>query len=133
MDKEILDDYNDLENIMCKKNLTLAGFFEVLGKKNSKLLNLSETAILEYNKIFKIIKAEHDTFIKTKKYSMTDQERGAVLEKLVQTLFYSDSGIFRELTNLRTKTNEIDVLVSWSQISVQVSDHTKAMAEQWTS
>ncbi len=83
--------------------LTLGELFAALSKESSSLLNLSQEQQAEFDRYYdKLIKQDYSVHTK-----------GALLEKLSRILF--DNLLFEVRSNCTTSTNEIDILVAWSE------------------
>lgn len=112
--------YKELEEYMCQNNITLEGYFKHLGKRNTSLLNLSDDAYREYAKYFEELRDDVNEYDNSGKYLLTSQQRGALLEKMAGVLFFDGNAMFNKAINCRTVTNEIDILVSWNKIALQM-------------
>lgn len=83
--------------------LTLGELLVALSKESSPLLNLSQGKQAEFDFYYdKLIKRDYSVHTK-----------GALLEKLSRILF--DNSMFEVRSNCTTSTNEIDILVAWSE------------------
>lgn len=83
--------------------LTLGELLAEISKESSSLLNLSKEQQAEFDLYYdKLIKQDYSVHTK-----------GALLEKLSRILF--NNYLFEVRSNCTTSTNEIDILVSWSE------------------
>lgn len=96
----------EAENILKDAGLTVAQFVQLLGKKNSSVLKLSN----EQQKQFQILYDEIDSDCLDK------EQKGKKLEEITSLLFSSSKGNFFECRrNCRTSSNEIDLLLTWNE------------------
>lgn len=83
--------------------LTLGELLVALSKESSSLLNLSQAKQAKFDFYYdKLIKRDYSVHTK-----------GALLEKLSRILF--ENSLFEVRSNCTTSTNEIDILVAWSE------------------
>lgn len=83
--------------------LNLGELIAALSKESSSLLNLSQEQQTEFDVYYdKLVKRDYSVHTK-----------GALLEKLSRILF--DNLLFEVRSNCTTSTNEIDILVAWSE------------------
>lgn len=91
------------EQVLSEGGLNLGEFIALLANKSSKLLNLSQEQQAEFDLYYeKLIKKDY-----------TAQTKGKLLEKLSCILFHNC--LFEIRNNCTTSTNEIDILVAWSE------------------
>lgn len=82
-------------------------FVKMFAIENAKFMEMST----ESHKHFKVLLDQ------IKEKSGSAQERGKLLEGLVECLFFTgENPVFQILHNCRTSTNEIDILVDWNPI-----------------
>lgn len=86
-----------------REGLTISEFFATLGEENSTLLNFSKEQQEEYDQLY-------DQLVNQ---NYTVHTKGALLETLSQILF--DNSLFEVRGNCKTCTNEIDILITWSE------------------
>lgn len=111
--------YEKLENYLIDNRLNVADFFRHLNSKGSSLLDLRDDVYNKYCDEFCKIKKDLDKFKKDKKHIMSKQERGKSLERLVYYIIEGYDGILKEITNLRTHTNEIDLVIKFDRVALQ--------------
>lgn len=111
--------FTEIDALFKNNNIKVCDYFNYLRKESSELLDMPADIYNQYAKEFEIIKKEREFYKKNKKYILTKQERGAALEKLVKCFMLGNSPIFEEITNVRTATNEIDIVISWSSMAKQ--------------
>lgn len=91
------------EQFLNNVGLNLYELIAALSKESSTLLNLSQTQQAEFDSHYdKLIKQDYSVHTK-----------GALLEKLSRILF--DNLLFEVRCNCTTSTNEIDILITWSE------------------
>lgn len=84
---------------------TIADFMRELGTTNTSLLNMSSDTQKKFNQCYDMLIS-----------GVCDkEEKGKVLENLTAALFNADCFCVRQ--NCRTSTNEVDLLVEWSEKS----------------
>jgi hypothetical protein len=94
----------NFENLLSNNGMTLSELINVLGRRNSPVLNLSDEKQREFCDLYDQIDGE----------KFDKSEKGKRLEQLASILFGEDS-LFDLKKNYRTSTNEIDLLLSWSK------------------
>lgn len=96
-----------IEQILEKNDLTLSDFLAAVDFDNSSLLRLGkcqqDNFIKIYNEIIKL------------KGKSSQRTKGKLLEDLVSIIF--DVNLLEQARNIRTATNEIDMLLVWSEIA----------------
>ena len=97
------EDVNEALAFIEQKGLYLGQLLKAQNGKLSSLLALTE---LEKEKLNELIKAA--------KTAIGNDEKGKSLEELLKYLISYQGNMFDVKTNLRTSTNEIDLLVNWS-------------------
>lgn len=86
--------------------MTLPQLFQYLGKSHSSLLNLDDISQEKFVEIYNEIDKEN----------CDKSNKGKLLEDLVGLLFQEGSGrLFNTRRNCRTSTNEIDLLLEWTE------------------
>lgn len=106
-----------IDNIFENSDMNLADYIKYKNNKKNELLNFNDS---EYSKFC----ALYDQMIKmheSNKYST--KEKGEKLEQLSTILFESDIQFFDIIRNERTSTNEIDILLSWSDYAKMIGIH----------
>lgn len=94
------------EGLLDETGYTLSDMINLLGQKNSKLLNLDDSSYEEFASLYEAID----------KGNLSRQEKGAKLETMTSVLFEkSVSALFDVYRNCRTSTNEIDLLIRWTE------------------
>lgn len=115
-----MEAYEELDSYMKDRNLTLEGYIKALKKRNTPLLNMSESAYEKYAKCFENLVADLEEFDKNGKHIYTAQERGKILEEMAGLLFFDGNALFDKVINCKTVTNEIDILVNWTKEALQI-------------
>lgn len=94
------------EGLLDETGYTLSDMISLLGKKNSKLLMLDDVSYEEFSALYEAIQNGN----------LSTEEKGAKLESLTSLLFEkSVSSMFDVYRNCRTSTNEIDLLIRWTE------------------
>ena len=102
-DEKVLERFEDL---LHETGYTLSDMINLFGQKNSKLLNLEGENYMRFASLYE----ELESGVLSKK------EKGATLEELTSVLFEkSVSNMFEVYRNCRTSTNEIDLLICWTE------------------
>ena len=97
---------NDFEEFLTDHGITLTGLIKTLGENNSACMQMSE----DNHKLFCEM---YDSIFKP---STTTKGKGNKLEELAELLFLKAfPNIFDVVRNCRTSTNEIDLIISWTQ------------------
>ena len=93
------------EEFLSDIGMNLPQLFRYLGERKSSLLNLDAASQIKFSEIYdKIENGNYDI-----------QDKGRLLEDLTSVLFQEGSGkIFNTRRNCRTSTNEIDLLLEWT-------------------
>lgn len=94
-----------IEKQLTSAGMTLPQLMRFFSSKNSSLLNLSAEQHSQFSYFYNLLIA--------KDYSLFS--KGALLEKLTSILF--QNSLFYIRRNCRTCTNELDLLVEWSEAS----------------
>lgn len=99
-------DVKEIEGFLAEHGLTPYQLIDLLGRKNSSVLNLSQEDQAQFKYLYdKIANNCHDTGTK-----------GKLLEELVSLLFSNPKRSFFECRrNCRTSSNEIDLLLTWNE------------------
>lgn len=113
------DDYADLVNHMRNGNLTVLGLLTYMEGHHEKLMQMPDSVFIKYKKYYEQIQSDQLYFEKNKKHKLSDQERGKFFEQLVGCLFFSENKFFNKAVNCRTSTNEIDLLIDWTDIAIK--------------
>ena len=113
------DDYADLVNHMRNGNLTVLGLLTYMEGHHEKLMQMPDSVFIKYKKYYEQIQSDQLYFEKNKKHKLSDQERGKLFEQLVGCLFFSENKFFNKAVNCRTSTNEIDLLIDWTDIAIK--------------
>lgn len=112
--------YEDLEKDMIANNLSVIGLLKHSKQQQDKLFAMPEIVKKQYDIIYDQLKMDFDNYSKKKNHILTARERGSLFEQLVKCLFFSgDTLLFNEALNCRTSTNEIDLLIDWSDVAIQ--------------
>ena len=94
-----------VEDLLNEAGYTLADLINRMGNKNSKLLMLDDANYQKYVQIY-------EELVNGK---LTTGEKGKKLEEITSLLFQNSvSGLFDVYRNCRTSTNEMDLLVRWT-------------------
>ena len=94
----------------CEKSLyqagyTIADMIEYMGRNNSKFFALDDKNYKKFASLYEQIKSE----------SLDINEKGSKLEEVMEILFKkSAEKLFDVYRNCRTSTNEIDLLIKWT-------------------
>ena len=97
---------SDVQEVLDKHGYTLLQYLNALGRKNAPVLNLCEDAYEKFAQLYQRL-SEGD---------YNAGEKGKLLEALVDSLFRDGYGfLFDTHSNWRTSTNEIDVLLFWTE------------------
>ena len=103
--KEITAIENKTNQLLNEIGMTLPQLFYCLGENKSSLLNLDDLSQKKFSEIYD----------RLSKGSIDKQYKGKMLENLANLLFREGSEkIFYTRRNCRTSTNEIDLLLEWS-------------------
>lgn len=96
----------EIEDFLAEKGLTIYQIVNVLGKKNSSILNLNQEDQTRFQNLYdEILDGYQEPGVKGRK-----------LEELVSLLFSNQTGSFFECRrNCRTSSNEIDLLLTWNE------------------
>ena len=95
-----------IEGLLEEAGYTLSDMINLYGKKNSKLLMLPEQNYKEFATLYEALASGN----------LKREEKGAKLEELTYILFNkSVPTIFDIYRNCRTSTNEIDLLIGWTE------------------
>lgn len=112
--------YEDLEEYMIGNNLSIVGLLRHKKQYLGKLLAMSDAVKKTYDKLYEQLKRDSDHYKDNKRHMLTAQERGSLFEKMIGCLFFSgDTLLFHKVINCRTSTNEIDLLIRWSDVAIQ--------------
>lgn len=96
---------NKTEAFLSDIGMTLPQLFQYLGKSKSSLLNLDDASQEKFIEIYD----------KIDQNNCDKSNKGKLLEDLVALLFQGESGkLFNTRRNCRTSTNEIDLLLEWT-------------------
>jgi len=97
---------NDLDVFLTDHGLTFTGLFDFLVEKNSQVIQMSEADYREYC----------DLYDEVFKESSSKKDKGNKLEDLMVLLFVKAfPRVFEVQRNCRTSSNEIDLMINWSQ------------------
>lgn len=103
--EEIITIQNKTNQLLNEIGMTLPQLFYCLGKNKSSLLNLDDISQKEFSEIYNNLS----------KGVVDKQSKGQLLEDLANLLFREESErFFYTRKNCRTSTNEIDLLLEWS-------------------
>jgi hypothetical protein len=93
------------EELFSSEGFTFAQLVRAIGKKKSSLLDMSETDFIQYSTLFQQIACKDEL----------SRKDGKLLEQLSASLLFNGTNqLFECIRNARTSTNEIDILVRWS-------------------
>ena len=97
--------FREVEEVMNRSGYTLADLMKASSRYKSSLLMMSDNDILKYREIYDCISNG----------GLESGEKGKKLEELSMLLFKkSVSNLFDVYRNCRTSTNEIDLLIRWT-------------------
>lgn len=114
MDTE-LEKLNEIEDLLTSAGYTLSDMVKLFGQHNSKMLMLDS---LNYTKFAEL-------YEKLEKGRLTKREKGKLLEDITALLFEkSVANFFEVFRNCRTSTNEIDLLIRWTDNARLSNIHT---------
>lgn len=103
MENTLLTDFN---GFLDKHGISLSGLLNVLGEKNASCMQMSEDNHRKFCELY------DDVF----KPSSSTKAKGNKLEDLVEVLFVNSfPNIFEVKRNCRTSSNEIDLMINWTQ------------------
>lgn len=103
MDKE---KFRSAEQLLNQAGYTLADLITASSRYNSRLLMLAEEHRIQCSHLYREIKNG----------GLTKREKGQKLEELTSILFSKGvENLFDVYTNCRTSTNEIDLLIRWTE------------------
>lgn len=112
--------YEFIKEFMVGNNLSVAGLLMHQKQQLNQLFAMSDIVKEEYDNLYEQLKQDIDNYKANKRHIFTAQERGSLFEKMIGCLFFSgDTLLFNEVTNCRTSTNEIDLLICWSDVAIQ--------------
>ena len=96
----------DVEQAINQSGYTLADLINQLGRHNSKMLMMSDEYLTKFSELLSCIE----------KGNLSKQDKGKKLEELSELLFRkSVENLFDIYKNCRTSTNEIDLLIRWTE------------------
>lgn len=96
----------DTELFLSKRGLNLSELLITLGKHNSSVLQLDDEHYEKFS----------DIYTKIDRKDFCDKDKGKLLEELTYILFHDGyPGVLECRKNCRTSTNEIDLLISWTE------------------
>lgn len=99
------DKLNEIAETMNQTGYTVADLVNHLGRQHSSLLNMPDDYIDRCKAIFMDID----------KGQLSGEEKGKKLEELTRILFETSAGSLLDVyKNCRTSTNEIDLLIRWT-------------------
>lgn len=97
--------FNNVEQLLEQAGYTLSDLMRDASKYNSSLLQMKDDDLAEYNRLY----SEID------KGGLSKGEKGKKLEELSTLLFEkSVANLLQVYKNCRTSTNEIDLLIKWT-------------------
>ena len=100
------ENVREIEQYLDQVGYTLSDLIKVCGQRKSKLLMLDDVSYLEFKTLYDSIEAGN----------LDIREKGRKLEELSALIFQkSVSGLFNVYKNCRTSTNEIDLLIEWTE------------------
>ena len=103
---ENIDKLNKIAETMNQTGYTVADLVNLLGRQHSSLLNIPDDYIERCKGIFGDID----------RGQLSKKEKGNKLEELTKILFESSAGTLLDVyKNCRTSTNEIDLLIRWTE------------------
>lgn len=96
----------DTELFLQERGLTISELLLILGKYNSRVLQMDDENCKEFTELYNKIEHEKDNSL----------QKGKLLEDLSFILFREGyKGLLECHKNCRTSTNEIDILLRWTQ------------------
>lgn len=109
------DVVNEVVSIINQHGMSFEDFIKEYGQRNRDLFLLSEKAQDNFDKLFELLKSKSD---KSVELFGTTKNKGNALEELAQTIFLNgDNPLLAIARNCRTSTNEIDLLMDWSDFA----------------
>lgn len=113
------DSYAELERYMKQGNLSIAGLLIYREKFQSELLSMPESVMKKYKTYYEQLESDQLYYKNSKKHLLNKRERGRVFEDIIGCLFFSGNALFNKAINCRTSTNEIDLLIDWTDMATQ--------------
>ncbi len=101
-----------IERLMRLEGITLPELIASITGTQTSTLYFSADQQVKFNQIYEKLECG----------KCSPREKGRLLEQLTDILF--DEGLFHVLKNCRTSTNELDLLVGWTQNARLASMHT---------
>ncbi|MBT8903542.1 hypothetical protein BTI50_08485 [Lactobacillus delbrueckii subsp. bulgaricus] len=100
------ENLNRIADDMNSKGLLFSDLFQILKDQNSAVLNLTDTAFERFASVYD----------KLDSGEVASNKKGKLLEDLIAVLFEEGyPAMFEVKRNQRTSSNEIDLLINWSQ------------------
>lgn len=112
MDARLQQFISDVNATLSSEGYTFSQFFAAIGAKQTSMLNLSTENHRKFSSYYHSLQLND--------YSV--YSKGALLEELTALLF--DNQIFSVLRNCHTSSNELDILVTWSEKSRSLTFNT---------
>jgi hypothetical protein len=99
-------DFKAVEQVMSQSGYTLADFIRESSRYNSSLLMMPDNSQMSFKELYECID----------RGGLSKEEKGKKLEELSTVLFEkSVENMFDVYRNSRTSTNEIDLLIRWTE------------------
>lgn len=117
--EDINEVYGKIDSLFSDNKINFMGYLQHVAQTNSSFYDMPDEIFEIYKNQFEKLKSEKEYYDQTKKHILTDQRRGKVLEKLVQCFYHGSSPIIDGVSNTKTRTNEIDILMYWSDFAKQ--------------
>lgn len=112
--------YEIIDEFMVGNNLSVSGLLMYRKQLLDSLFSMPDVVKEEYDNLYDRLKRDYENYKDNKEHIITAQERGSLFEKMIGCLFFSgDTLLFNEEFNCRTSTNEIDLLIQWSDVAIQ--------------
>ena len=109
------DVVNEVLSIITQNGMSFDDFIKEFGQRNKNFFLLSEKTQDTFDKLYELLKSKSD---KSNELFGTTKNKGNALEELVQTMFLNgDNPLLAITRNCRTSTNEIDLLIDWSDFA----------------
>lgn len=112
--------YEAIDEWMAGNHLSILGLLKHKKQKLDKLFKMTDEVKERYDGIYEQLNRDFENYRENKKHIFTAQQRGSLFEEMIGCLFFSgDTLLFHQVFNCRTSTNEIDILIRWSDVAVQ--------------
>lgn len=107
--------YNKTLEFLHEFGLTLTEYLSCIGNETKEMLYFPDEDQKNFNQLYNVLKSHEN---KTNKLFHTTKNKGDALEELVNRMFvYGGNPLLTITQNVRTSTNEIDLLIDWTDFA----------------